>query len=298
MPAAVGSTSSPAPMQASAARMPGPPALVRIATRRPRGSGCSIQAGRDVEHLVDRVGANDARLMKQAVDRRVRLRRGRLYGWRPRADRPAFVPTSRRRSASIATRGARAARTGADCRTIRDRAARPMSPDPARRTAARSLPEMSALLPRLTKVERPSCRGRGQLQHREAEAAALRGQRNAAAAVAAARQTTRSAGRRIGVDDTHAVRAHHAHAVTAHALDELGLQFAAARIGLGEAGRDDDEALDAGRGAVVDDGEHGFAGHRDDRQIDAESEGRARVGVTARARAARSTRGIDGYTCP
>jgi hypothetical protein len=40
VPADTGGTSSPCAAHASAARMPGPPALVRIAARRPGGRGC------------------------------------------------------------------------------------------------------------------------------------------------------------------------------------------------------------------------------------------------------------------
>ena len=52
--------------------IPGPPALVTIATRLPRGSGWLDEQCGDVEQLRQRVGADHAGLAKQRVDGDVR----------------------------------------------------------------------------------------------------------------------------------------------------------------------------------------------------------------------------------
>ena len=133
MPAAVGGTSSPPATHASAARMPGPPALVTIATRRPGGKRLRIEARGDVEHLVDRVGTNHARLLKETVDRQLaRGESGRMAcgGAQPGGRAAGFDDHNRLRRV---TRASRAARSGADCRTTRDRAARQTSTGRARR---------------------------------------------------------------------------------------------------------------------------------------------------------------------
>ncbi len=59
---------------ASAARMPGPPALVRIATRRPARQRLARQQGADLEHLLEGRRANDAGLEQQRIDQRVSRR--------------------------------------------------------------------------------------------------------------------------------------------------------------------------------------------------------------------------------
>ena len=117
------------------------------------------------------------------------------------------------------------------------------------------MPEMSALLPRLTNVDSPICRDAARFKHRESEPAALRRERDSAGWRHALGERGVQPDRGVGVDDPHAVRPHHAHAVAAHALDELCLQLAAARIGLGESRGNDDDALHAGGGAVVDGGQ-------------------------------------------
>ena len=122
VPAENSVTVSPAASHASTARMPGPPALVTIATRRPRGSGCDDEARGDVEHLVDRVRADHARLAEQRVDGDVaRGERRRVAAGRARAGArpPALDDDDRLRRGRC---GARAARSAAGCRTTRGRA--------------------------------------------------------------------------------------------------------------------------------------------------------------------------------
>ena len=60
-----------APSHASAARIAGPPALVKIGHARAGGQRLVRQQRRDVEELLQRVGSDDARLAKQRVDDRV-----------------------------------------------------------------------------------------------------------------------------------------------------------------------------------------------------------------------------------
>ena len=54
-------SSRPCASHASAARIPGPPALVTIPTRRPAGTGWCDKQHRDVEELLERFGADHAR---------------------------------------------------------------------------------------------------------------------------------------------------------------------------------------------------------------------------------------------
>ena len=74
----------PAASQASAERIPGPPALVTIATR-VRAAAAASRQRRDVEQLLDRLGADHAGLAEERVDGRVRAgERGRVRARRPR----------------------------------------------------------------------------------------------------------------------------------------------------------------------------------------------------------------------
>ena len=97
--------------------MPGPPALVTIATRAPGGQRLGVEARGDVEHLVDRLGADDAGLPEQRIDgdvvcrqrRGVAARRARARLRAPRLDRddrllPADAPRQAREPARIAER--------------------------------------------------------------------------------------------------------------------------------------------------------------------------------------------------
>ena len=61
-------SSSPFASHASAARMPGPPALVRIATRGSARDRLMRQQGSHVEELLEPLGADDAGLAEQRVD--------------------------------------------------------------------------------------------------------------------------------------------------------------------------------------------------------------------------------------
>ena len=72
----------------------------------------------------------------------------------------------------------------------------------------------------------------------------------------------------VRIQHAHAVRADHAEAVRANPLDELCLKQPAFVSGLGESCRDDDERLDPGARALIDDVEDERTRHRDDREVD------------------------------
>ena len=110
--------SSPSAAQASAQRIPGPPALVTMPTRRPGGSGWVASSSGDVEHLLERVGADHAGLAEQCVDGHVRRGEQRAGVRRRRpGPRPASARSSPRRSAWSARPRGRCGRTCAGCRT-------------------------------------------------------------------------------------------------------------------------------------------------------------------------------------
>ena len=72
----------------------------------------------------------------------------------------------------------------------------------------------------------------------------------------------------VGVDHAEAVRPDQSQPVRPGQADQSTLPPAALVTGLGEAAGDDDQAVDALRGAVEHDVLHGVGGHRDDRQVD------------------------------
>ncbi len=118
---------------------------------------------------------------------------------------------------------------------------------------------------KIRKTETPAA---GERQNGDAERAALGGQRHDAGRRKEGRERRVERHFRIRVEQAQAIRSHHAHAVAAHFFDELLLELAPAAAGLGKAGRDHDERLDAALRAVVDDAERGVARHDDDRKID------------------------------
>ena len=61
-------SSKPAASQASAQRIPSPPAFVSTATRRPGGTGCVERRARDVDQLLERARPNDAGLVEERID--------------------------------------------------------------------------------------------------------------------------------------------------------------------------------------------------------------------------------------
>ena len=90
-----GGSSSPASAQASAQRIPSPPAFVSTATRRPSGQRLRREQDGGVGELLERVGLDHPRLAEERVDGRGRA--GQRGGMRPRralpraAVRPPFI---------------------------------------------------------------------------------------------------------------------------------------------------------------------------------------------------------------
>ena len=140
-------------------RIPGPPALVTIATRLPRGARLRRQQRRDVEQLGERVGADHAGLAEQRVDGDVRggqqragVRRGRARA----GGRAAALDRDDR--LACARPGGRSGRTCAGSRTTRGTAGSPSVSGSCSQYWRKSLPERSALLPIDTNDDRPSRR--------------------------------------------------------------------------------------------------------------------------------------------
>ena len=127
----------PGGLAASAARMPGPPAFVRIATRRPSRQRLVRQQVRHVKHLFERVDADHAGLLEQRIDGDVHA--GQCAGVRrsgPRAGGRA-VRSSPRRSASLRRCAAPGGRTSAGSRTTPGTAGSRPLPGPAPSTGSR-----------------------------------------------------------------------------------------------------------------------------------------------------------------
>ena len=102
-------TSRPAATQASTARMPGSARVGDDRDAPPAGSGCASRHGGDVEHLVDRVGADHAGLLEQRVDGDVarRERRGVAAGCPRPGARASGLHHDDRLAAADAPRDAR-----------------------------------------------------------------------------------------------------------------------------------------------------------------------------------------------
>ena len=113
-------TARPAASHASTARIPGPPAFVIDGHAVARRERLRVEQSRDVEHLVDRLGADHAGLMEQRVDGGVAGGEGRRVAAGCARSGARCVRLSRRRSASAARRAGRFGRTAAGFRTIRD----------------------------------------------------------------------------------------------------------------------------------------------------------------------------------
>ena len=245
-------TWSPAASHASTARMPGPPALVTTATRRPAGSGCASRQA---------AMSNISSIVSARIT--------------PDCWKSALTATSLAASAAVwlpAARepGPRAARFHGDDRL-------------GARDAPRDAAEAARVAERF-EVQQDDARGRVELpvlqqvvagdiglvadadERRQADAALPRELENREPERAALRREPDAAGRRHDrrergveahlrrrVEQAHAVGADHPHPVVAHALDQLLLQRPAGVADLGEPGRDHHQRLDARRGAIVDD---------------------------------------------
>ena len=151
-------TSRPPAWQASAQRIPGPPALVTIATRSPRGHGLRRRAARRRRTARPacrcgsrRPGRNSASTVTSEAASSAPV--CEAVARAPAAERPLLTATI---GLLRAEARARSARTCAGCRTTPGTAAPRRCAGPAPSTASKSLPERSALLPTETNEDRPS----------------------------------------------------------------------------------------------------------------------------------------------
>ena len=180
-------SSSPAASQASAQRIPSPPAFVSTPTRRPAWQRLAREQRSRVDQLLERVRADHAGLAEERVDRRIRAgERCRVRARRPGAGRRR-ARLEREDRLAARDRAARAARTCADCRTTRGRAGRRSVSSSSSHHSSRSFEETSALLPIDTNAEKPRFRSerllraardrarRSARRTRSARAAAARG---------------------------------------------------------------------------------------------------------------------------
>jgi hypothetical protein len=83
------------------------------------------------------------------------------------------------------------------------------------------------------------------------------------------------------IDEPEAVRAHQTHAGLGRNARDLLLRDDTLRARFGEAGRDDDAAADAGRGALANGLRHDRRGHRDDGDVDRRRVGDPRIALAA-----------------
>ena len=125
--------------------------------------------------------------------------------------------------------------------------------------SSRSLLETSALLPTLTKVDSPMSAVGRQREDRQPQRAALRRKPHGPGCRKQRRERRVETQRRTGVQQPHAIRPDHPHAVAAHAIHQLLLSRPSLVADFGVPGRDDHQRFDAGRRAVVHDGEDSIA---------------------------------------
>ena len=166
-------SSSPAASQASAQRIPSPPALVTTATRRPLGSGWVERIAATSTQLLDRSRSDHAGLPEERCDRSLRSARAAGVRARRLGARARDLHSSSRERAFAARSCAPTARTFEGCRTTRDTGGRHRWPDPPPRTrGGRSRTRPPCCRSRRT----PRIRARGP---RSARAAQARGRRSA-----------------------------------------------------------------------------------------------------------------------
>ena len=122
------------------------------------------------------------------------------------------------------------------------------------------------MLPIETKRREPEAASVRLLEQREAERAALRGERGASRRNGATREGRVQA--RPGCGDPEAVRADQACAVGAHEREQLVLARRSLRAHLGEARGDHADRLHAGRERAPRRVEHAFARNADHREVD------------------------------
>ena len=275
----------PAASQASAQRMPSPPAFVSTATRRPLGSRLVREQRGDVDQLLERGGADDAGLVEERVD-------GGLGAGERRGVRARRLLPGRRRAALEREDRLRCGRRGGRARPKR----RGLPNDStyisttsvassSSHHSSRSFVETSALLPIETNAESPSPR----------DSAASRSARPSAPLCEEKPMLPAGAERAAKV----AFRLGPATAMPrqlgpisrapcdAHEREQLLLPLDSLAADLGEAGRDHDERADALAQRLLGRAEHRRAGQRDHGQVDRVGDLLDRRGSRGRRRPAR-----------
>ncbi len=222
-----------------------------------------VESGREVEHLVQRVGPDDPRLTEERVHdgfARDERRGGGSGGLRGRSrlhddDRlfPAHDPRDPGEAARI-SEGLQIEKDDA-CRIV-------------------PLPVLQKVVAGDVGLVADADEGRDadmalprESQHRHAEDAALGRHRHAPAWRQDGGDRGVEPDLRIGVDDAHRVGTDEAHPVAANPLEELLLQVTSSGIAVQKADRDDDEGADAGGGAIVHGIQHALARDRHDGEI-------------------------------
>ena len=288
-------SSSPAASQASAQRIPSPPAFVRIATRGPAAPAASRAARR--RRSAPRATPRGSRPPGgRARRRRPPSRRAPPCASSPRAAPVAVVAALQRQDRLPARDAPRdAGRTGAGCRTTRRRAARRPSPGrPPTTRAGRSTRRPPCSRSRRT----PRGRGRATPPPRAARGRARRSATRSRCCRAARTRAAKVALRLGPADgDAEAVRADQPRPVRADEREQPLLALDALAADLGEAGRDDDERAHARRAAPA---SAARARRPPGRQITARSTGSgiSSTDVYARTPATGSPSRLTGYAAP
>ena len=253
--------SRPAASQASAQRIPSPPALVSDADAMAARQRLRREQRRRVEELLERVGADHACLVEERVDRRVRAGEcRRVRARRARAGRvaPALQREDRLRRATRRASARELPRVAERLEVEQDDVG--LSGRPPSTRAGRST------------RRRPCCRSRRTTRARgrarpPARAARARARRSAREADVPGRDRC-ARERRVQPDgrrgDPQAVRPEQPRPVRAHEREQLVLALRALAARLGEAGRDHAQRAHAGAERVLGRGEHVLAGEADD----------------------------------
>ena len=258
-------SSRPAASQASAQRMPRPPAFVSTATRRPFGARLAREQGGDVEELDQRVGAEHARLAEDGVDGGVRsgegcrVRAGRLAA-RPRA--AALHREDRLLACESAGDPGELARVAERLEVHQDEVG-----------AGVVLPPLEQVVGRDVRLVADRDEGRdadasflGPFEQRQPERARLRREADAAGG-----ECARGEGRVHGHGrrrDAEAVGADEARAVRPHECEQLLLARTTLHSGLGESGGDHAERARAAPKRRLGGVEDAVAGQADHAEID------------------------------
>ena len=256
-------------MAVSVAIMAGPPALVRIPRRLPRGRGF-------LEKASARSNNSSTVFTRTAPHCSSRASVATSSPWRatsaPVCDEAARAPASVRPDFTT-SRGLRfeilrqicikRLAFPKDSKYIKIKSVCGSSSQYSRR----SLPETLVLLPMLTKIGKPDVELPRDVQDGHAQRAALRHEGNAPRQGQGGSKGGVHADRRVGIDDAHAIRPDHPHPVLPDPLTQLGFEPFPYLAGFGKARGDHHDARHAFLPAIIDDAEHLFARHDDDGQI-------------------------------